>query len=270
MGQIACGTSVSRKYGISDRHLAIATEAGIERIEVALFDKNVDFHNSEVLAWAAGVVEKSGVVCRSVHLNFGEDCDISAADDAARQAAVEDSAYGISIAHVFGAGMAVVHGSDEPISDADRGQRISNLRASLATLCEVAEEHDVLLALELLPRTCLGNTVDEALAIVEGLDERRIGFCLDVNHVNLREDPADAVRRLGKRIWTFHISDNDGVDERHWLPFEGIIDWKGFMEAVRETGYEGQFIFETAGSLGEDVEAYARELKKRFERLMAL
>jgi hypothetical protein len=42
------------------------------------------------------------------------------------------------------------------------------------------------------------------------------------------------------------------------------------MKAVRGIGYEGPFIFETSGSMGEDVVAYARELRARFERLMSL
>ncbi len=54
----------------------------------------------------------------------------------------------------------------------------------------------------------------------------------------------DVVRDLGDRIFTLHLSDYDGVDEKHWVPGEGVIDWTAFMRALHEIGYTGPFNFE--------------------------
>ena len=270
MGKIYCGTTIARKYKPTTENLALLATAGIERIEVAFFDRLFDYRDPEEMARIGEAIGASETVCKSVHLDFGEEADISVADEAERRRRVGNACHGISIAPVLGADIAVVHGSDEPIADDERPGRIGILKDSLRTLCDAARTSGVKLALELLPRTCLGNTTSEALSILEGLPEGLIGFCLDVNHINLREEPGAAVRRLGKRILTFHVSDNDGLDEKHWFPFEGVIDWKSFMDAVRDIGYEGQFIFETGGSLGEDIRAYLVELRARFDRLMAL
>jgi hypothetical protein len=44
---------------------------------------------------------------------------------------------------------------------------------------------------------------------------------------------------------TLHVSDYDGVDERHWMAEEGIIDWKAVVAALRQANYQGPFLFET-------------------------
>lgn len=269
MPDIFCGTAIGGRYGISAELLALAAARGIERVEISMYGAALDVHDTAALAAVAAAMPR-GLECRSVHLAFGDANDISLTDDDARRRALDEACYQVSAAPLLGARLAVVHGSDEPIDDKDRPARIACLRESLPVLCRVAAKSGVRLALELLPRTCLAHTTEEALTIVEGLPAERIGFCLDANHINLREDPASAVRRLGGRIITFHISDNDGVDERHWFPFEGIIDWKSFMCAVRDIGYKGQFIFETGGSLGGDMPVYLGELRARFDRLMAL
>jgi len=268
--RIYCGAAIGGRYAITARSAAVIAEAGVERVEIPFTEGSFAYHDKTALAEAARLLAAESVICRSVHLGFETDYDISSLDDSIRRRTVDDMKYGLSVAPILGAGMAVVHGSSEPITDDERPRRLSAAGESLKELCEVGGRHGVRIALELLPRTCLGNTSAEALEIVEGLGESRIGFCVDVNHVNLREEPADVVRALGKRILTFHISDNDGVDEKHWFPFEGVIDWQSFMDAVREIGYGGQFIFETVGSLKGDPRAYLDELRARFDRLMAL
>ncbi len=268
--RIFCGTSMGRRYGVTRENMALAAKAGVERVEIAFFEGSFSYREAGAPERARRALDEGGVGCKSVHLNFGEDYDISVLDEDRRRQVVDDAKKGLTAAKTLKAEIAVVHGSDEPIADGERAARMKALRGSLRELCDAAKQSGVRLALELLPRTCLGHDSDEALEAVAGLPEDVIGFCVDVNHVNLREDPAAVVRRLGPRVLTFHISDNDGVDERHWFPFEGIIDWKGFMRAVRDIDYGGQFIFETSGSMGDDIEAYLRELRARFDRLMSL
>ena len=257
-------------YRVTAETMALVARAAIPRVEIPFVEGVIAYHDRHAVEEAAVVTGEAGVECRSVHLGFDCDYDISSLDEGVRRSTLDDMIYAVSIAPVLGARIAVIHGSSEPVSDGERPKRIETLKESLRELCPAAGKAGVRLALELLPRSCIGNTTAEALAIVERLPVEQIGFCLDVNHINLREDPAKAVEVLGERIATFHISDNDGVDERHWFPFEGVIDWPAFMAAVRRMDYSGQFVFETAGSLGTDVAAYLVELRARFDRLMAL
>jgi sugar phosphate isomerase/epimerase len=49
---------------------------------------------------------------------------------------------------------------------------------------------------------------------------------------------------VGEKIVTLHVSDYDGIDERHWLPGEGCIDWQALRAALCEVGYDGVWMYE--------------------------
>ncbi len=51
----------------------------------------------------------------------------------------------------------------------------------------------------------------------------------------------------GDRIKTFHISDYDGIDECHWYPGIGIIDWGTVMDSIRKIKQDLLLIFEVSG-----------------------
>lgn len=101
------------------------------------------------------------------------------------------------------------------------------------------------MAVELLPRTCLGRSAAELLYLLEGMDAQTAGVCLDTNHLmgDFASLPA-IVRNLGPRLLTLHCSDYDGIDEKHWPPMRGVIDWHAFLAALREAGYCGPFHYE--------------------------
>ena len=67
--------------------------------------------------------------------------------------------------------------------------------------------------------------------------------CCDTNHL-LSENLPDFIRRIGNKIVTLHVSDYDGIDEKHWLPGEGILDWQEVLTALSEIGYNGPWLYE--------------------------
>lgn len=181
----------------------------------------------------------------SVHALFGGARDISVLDEAARLRAVEEGRPAIELAHDLGATFVVVHASGEPVEDADRTARIEQCRKSLREMAEIARQKSVRLVVELLPRTCLGRTVAELEEILDGLDREIFGVCLDTNHnMDRWEEMPDCARALGDHLWALHISDYDGVDEKHQMPGEGVLDWGAFVAALRDIGYNGPFNYE--------------------------
>jgi sugar phosphate isomerase/epimerase len=138
-----------------------------------------------------------------------------------------------------------VHASAEPILDEERAARSAEARRSIRTLAEMAGSAGCRIAVELLPRSCLGNSAQELLALLEGVDPQTAGVCLDTNH--LMADFAalpDAVRVLGPRLIALHCSDYDGVDEKHWPPMRGVIDWPAFLAALQDVGFPGPLTYE--------------------------
>jgi sugar phosphate isomerase/epimerase len=191
------------------------------------------------------MLRSTGIRIMTVHALFGDAQDFSALDEGTYQEAIATTSASIDLAGEFGAPTVVVHASFEPIGPQERNDRLAQARRALVQIGERAQEAGKRIAVELLPRTCLGNTIEELFTLLDGFDEDTFGICLDVNHgMDRYQDLAEDVRRLGDRLIALHLSDYDGVDEKHWLPGKGVIDWKSFMEGLRDVGYDGPFNYE--------------------------
>ena len=49
---------------------------------------------------------------------------------------------------------------------------------------------------------------------------------------------------MATNVATTHLSDYDGVDERHWLPGQGVVPWKQVFLGLQKAGYRGPYLFE--------------------------
>jgi len=221
--------------------------AGIETVEISLPGAPIDelrLFASEAYA----LLRKSGMSLWSVHLPFGRRLDISATDESERARVLGELRLSIDLARGLGAGTLIIHGSSEPNEDASRPARMEACARSLRELQAYAGS--MRLAVENLPRTCIGRTGRETAR----LSEACAGVCFDVNHLLIEEHDAflDATE---KRIITTHLSDYDRVNERHWLPGMGVVPWKLVHDRLIAAGYEGPFLFELG--LNADNEPYA-------------
>lgn len=219
-------------------------ENGINVLEIGV-GPLVNITQQEREEWCNHIKEladAAGLNIWSVHLPFSRILDISASEDSVRQNMIELCTDLIELCSVFGTQKYIIHPSAEPIDDSERNQRIENSIASLKILNEVAQAHNAKLAVECLPRTCLGNTSEELLMIVKSVGNG-IEVCFDSNHL-LKENPEDFVKNVGSLITTIHISDYDGLDEKHWLPGKGVINWKNVIQELVNAGYSGPFMFE--------------------------
>ena len=60
----------------------------------------------------------------------------------------------------------------------------------------------------------------------------------------------EIIGKLSSYIRTFHLSDFDGIDEKHWFPGQGIISWTDVMAAIRKVKGDPLLILETGYQLG--------------------
>lgn len=215
---------------------------GISHIEYFCDDHDRNHANPEHIAAVKQAAADRGITIWSCHAPFGT-TDISDPDDDVRSASVDNVIEAIDAAVELAAGIVVLHGSREPIAVEDRPDRLERCIGSLNELCKAASERGVVLALELLPRTCLGNRSAEMQMILERT-EGDLRVCYDVNHITLYEGARASLNALGDRILTLHISDHDGIDERHWVPGKGIVDWPGFVAGLDDIGYSGCLMHE--------------------------
>jgi len=77
-------------------------------------------------------------------------------------------------------------------------------------------------------------------------------------------------RTLKEKLFTLHISDYDGVDERHWLPGQGVIDWRAFVAALKDINYTGPFNYEIKINPDLDIPGRLQEIVDNFSWMESL
>lgn len=212
-----------------------------------------------------GMLARTGKSAPTFHLPWGVPLDLSSINERVRLGAIEGVRRLFPMARILGSKILIEHPSYEPIPQEERERRIEKLRKSLHELQPLLRAEGVRMAIELLPRTCLGNTGEELMRIVGDCDDT-IGVCLDVNHLMGRiKSLPDEVRLLGKRLIALHISDYMGANECHSMPGAGAIDWEPFIEALNEIGYQGDFNYETTITMAPDEQI--AEIERNFKNI---
>lgn len=229
---------------LTEENLYEIKKAGIDAIEVcvpAAENKKINFIELKKIA------EKTGIMLWSYHLQFMNspeisNIDISNQNKAERELAIKHQSELIKRGAEAGIDKFVIHPcSYEPITEDIREEKIKCSLDSLAALSDVADICGGVIAVEDLPRTNLCNTTEEMLHFMNENDKLRI--CFDTNHL-LKGEYVDFIKKLGDKIITMHVSDYDFVNERHWLPGEGLIDWAMFMDEFEKIGYQGVWMYE--------------------------
>ncbi|MDD3155358.1 MAG: sugar phosphate isomerase/epimerase [Victivallaceae bacterium] len=189
---------------------------------------------------------KTGKRCISYHLPYSYYDDVSSPDESIRLRAMSRVRALFREAVFFDAEIMVLHPSTEPVDQRLRDTHLAQLRKSMRELEPDLRAGNLRLALEFLPRQCMGNTLSNMRRMLDGFPEI-FGCCLDVNHLmgQYQEIP-DIIRTLDSRLLTTHLSDYDGKDERHWLPSpgKGVVPWPQVLEALRFIRYQGPFNLE--------------------------
>ena len=99
---------------------------------------------------------------------------------------------------------------------------------------------------------------EEFIRYVDTLNSPYVVACLDVGHVGLpvQDDEAwDFVRALGHdRLQALHIHDNDYQNDRHAVPYSGIMNWAEIAKALGEIDYTGVFTYEISAAYFNNVD----------------
>ena len=229
----SCGGTVNEE--IMAGHKA----AGINTIEISVGNTQLadalDFKEARRLA------DKYGIELSSLHLPFLPFNVIDPSVPALADYTVKYFCSFIDKATEIGIKTIVIHPSGEPIAESDRPMRLECAKKSLAALAEYAKARGAVIAVEDLPRTCLGRDSSDILELISAHPDLRV--CFDTNHL-LGESIADFIKKVGDKIITTHVSDYDEKNERHWLSGEGVIDWKALKDALIAIGYDGPWLYE--------------------------
>lgn len=170
-----------------------------------------------------------GLEIENIHAPFANANAIWSADIEVRRQQIEEYKAYISDCGRYQIPIMVMHIS--------RGNEIKEAnefgKSAIEELCSIAEENSVRVALE--------NTRNNSLLeyLLDNIQEENLGLCYDTSHAQLYGD-ADfqLMEKYTERVFCFHLSDNDGQSDKHWITGEGIIDWKEFRNKF-PANYEG-------------------------------
>ena len=222
-----------------------AAASGIKRIEFSCTQSTP----VETLTRAVSGLEKmqnaGDVQVSSIHIPFGgERWNIAHPDEMLRKANIRDILDLLNRTDSLESKLYTIHGSGEPIAEDDRPRAIAQMRKSLSELLPAFVGRKAFLNVEILPRSCIGRTAEELRGALEDFPEN-IGVNFDVNHLcGHPESVPDGIRLLSKRIRSLHLSDCDGVDECHWYPGFGVLNWVEILDAVKSIDHDVLLIFE--------------------------
>lgn len=176
---------------------------------------------------------KHGIVCETLHAPFSHINDIWREDDCGM---LDELLHAIDHCVIAGAGIAVVHLSSgqnpPPMCDSgfDRIRRLVDYAASKNV--KIAFENTRLLA--------------NIAWAMETFPREVVGFCWDVGHESCFTPGRHYMPLFGDRLLCTHIHDNTGEYnlDKHWIPFDGCIDYTRVADSLRTSGYRGSLMLE--------------------------
>lgn len=112
---------------------------------------------------------------------------------------------------------------------------------SCSFCAEEAGKAGLLFCIEPRVGEMLSNT-DSLLRMIDAVPHKSFGAVLDAAHLYAQKEILPlSVEKLGKRIFSVHVADNDGKTNEHLAPGRGTVDWDGLFQALKKHGYSGYF-----------------------------
>ena len=237
---------------------AEAKKAGIDAIEISssklFLDKEMT-DDKQIEARCRQLkrdLKRAGIEIWSVHMPYGKEIDISQTDEDVRQKSVELNRRVLRFCRILSPRIVLFHPSWY-LGHGERDARIAQLVRSVGELLPDAKKIGAemvienMLGYELVKdenyERPLNRTVEEVVHIMS-LMPKEVNAAVDTNHI---DNPELLIKALGTRVKTIHVSDGDGRNECHELPWHGRgdNDWVAVLKALYEDAhYKGIFMYE--------------------------
>lgn len=222
-----------------------AKDYGYDLFEVAVEDQSlIDLQQLKRLG-------KSLNLKLSVSGAFGTERDISSDQASYRAIGLQYIKDCVDIAHelespIFGGPLYAAVGKTRLVSAEQKQQERNWCLENLFEATKYAKEKGVTLALEPLNRfeTDMINTLDQAVTLIDEINDVNLKILLDTFHANIEEkNIAAAIKMLGDRLVHVQGNEND-----RGTPGTGQVDWIALRDALRSINYQGAIVLETFGA----------------------
>lgn len=173
-----------------------------------------------------------GLGVDNIHLPY-EDCNLLWSDTVSdRERYINELLKCIEGCKASGANKVVMHTNRGSISSVSNGYAVDFINGYKAF------EKIVLLAEDIKIKIAVENTKKFKYTefILTEFNSDYLGFCYDSSHDFINgESKGEILRKWKNRLFCVHLSDNDGLDDRHWLPTKGIVDFKSIVDIIKDT-----------------------------------
>ncbi|MBM3131261.1 MAG: sugar phosphate isomerase/epimerase [Chloroflexi bacterium] len=253
--QYAISTFTFRNAGLLEALRKIAA-SGFKWIEISSSEFHLDPRRNPDVPAARNALRQMDLHVHALHTPF-IGLKLGHPNRALKQEWLRVVGASLEIGVEIGAPLAVIHVTDDAQELTDEMYEASRqiVIEYIAELQIRAQALGIRLALENMVkspnlRRRFGMTLAE---LSRAFPDPEIAFCLDTGHaMTNRLDLATEIRAAGKRLMTTHINSNDGVDDLHWLPTRGVLDWQKIKHLLMQSGYAGRYLLEVKGDADPD------------------
>jgi sugar phosphate isomerase/epimerase len=263
--QLAVSTTFDYELSLSEQ-FALIRGADMQFVSLGARESHSDYLSQTGRARLLRLAHEFEIDLDSLHVPIARGYDLSNADAEPRMAAVCRVALCMASAAELHCRTVILHLTH--YEQAPYEQRLEPLLESLEVLIESAENMKINLAAEnLYDRTSL-RFLERTL---EELDSPRYGLCYDSSHDQLSGmEPYSLLEKYSDRLLAVHLSDNDGQDDRHWIPFTGQVDWDRICSQLHDVRFKGPLLLEVENRSGQNPEEFMLEASMAGERLVKM
>jgi len=121
----------------------------------------------------------------------------------------------------------------------------------LKSVAQYARQKGIKLGIEPVNRyeTFLINTAQQAVELLDRIDENNMFVHLDTYHMNIEEESfKKAILTAGDRMGYIHLSES-----HRGTPGMGTVDWDGVFSGLKEVNFSGALIMESFVDLNPDI-----------------
>ena len=243
--------------------------AGFDAIEIWGMAPHFNYKNNDEIEKLAQLLKDNEIKVVSFHGPIYEEVSppkerrwlsLASTDVNIRQKAIDETKQVIDCMGLFGAGHLTVHGMEERKETASK----KAFHKSLSELAEYCKEKGVRIAIENILH---GSSARDILKLLDDrYDPDVVGLCLDLGHANISGDPAADLEECSERLFALHISDNNGREDLHSIPFTGTINWLEVAAVLKKIGFDGYFMYEIRNR--DDMNEALREINESFEKVL--
>ena len=240
------GYSICKRYG-EEEAFRILKKTGFDACDFSFYYEWLDVLKGDYMNNAKktkAALDSAGLLCNQAHAPFeikeGEAFNETCENYLLTVRSIEYAAY-------LGAKQIIVH----LIPTANRDELYAYNQKFYKSLEPYGKKYGIKIAVEndferrdgkVLPLLGDPKSFSE---FVKDLGSDIFVACLDIGHAAMFSDPAEFINNMDSSLLkALHIHDNDLHEDLHLFPMTGNMDWSALCEALKNSGYDGDFTLE--------------------------